>query len=128
MPIDDADITNNCSQNLYRQQFWIIFAAVTAAAIQVAIIITRRSKLFRDRPKPSLFSACDRAWQLPQQRHDDIYRLLLEMLIAGSLIAIGVGVVLWFALTPFLIVAGPSILFVLVSSLLNLVQRRRKCE
>jgi len=112
--------------NIYRQQFWIIFAAVTAAAIQVAIIITRRSKLRRDRPNTTLFSTCDRDWQLPQHRHDDLYRLMLEMIIAGSLIAIGVGVVLWFALTPFFIVAGPTMLFVVVSSLLQFFHRHRK--
>jgi len=107
---------------LLRKQYWIILAAVTVATIQVAVILTRRKKLKADHirhKEGSAFSACIEAWQLRAQRNDDWLLLLAEVTVAVSLIAMGVGALLWIAIIPFLIVAGPTMMFTVVSFLLR---------
>lgn len=141
--------------------FWIIFAVVIAATVQIALTIAGKRKLYlhnrqkhaesknnnytvtatnltnsrQTKPTPPqsywhntsndnskhknmvLFEQCIDGWQLPQQKYDDVYTLILELIVGGSLIAIGFGPILWFAFVPLLIVLGPSILSVLLMSL-----------
>lgn len=63
-------------------------------------------------------------WQLPSQRHDDLYAIMIEMYITATVVALGFTALLWFAVIPLMIVAAPSICYVVMSTLWKLVHRQ----